>query len=221
MCWRIIGCDRVLLYNMIHEDKYSEFSKFFLNQYFGKGFGSMNKTDIEILIFHALQQFGTIAEMSDFEVCRLLKIPESKVKRLRYESNIVYGDDSDKQLKVRLYNSLSNAKFVIDKRYIQFGIEDKFLRNWFNSKVKEINGFTDTSHNSEIIKINNKTFAEVLKKLYRVEECYNRFLFEGEDIEKLEKLGFDSIEKFTNKILEGTANVASIVEILKLCSLFV
>lgn len=218
MCWRVIGYDRILLYNMIHEDKYSEFSKFFLNQYFGKGFGSMNKTDIEILIFHALQQFGTIAEMSDFEVCRLLRISESKVKRLRYESSIVYGEQSDKELKIRLYNYLSSARILKEKGYIQFSIEDKFLRNWFYSKVKAIKGFADTSYNSEIVKISNQTFADVLKELYKVKECFERFVEQGENVGELNRLGFDSANDFTEKISQGTASVTSIVELLKLFS---
>lgn len=203
---------------LIQEDKHSDFSKFFLDQYFGKGFGSMNKADIEIMVFHALQRFGEVAEMSDFEVCKFLKIPEAKVKRLRYESYIVYGNHSDEELKIKLYNYLSNARFLKEKGYIEFNIEDKFLRNWFYSKVKEIKGFTDTSHNREIVKISNQTFADVLDKLYKVEECYKKFLENGENLDKLNKTGLESLETFTEKILEGSANVANIIEILKLFS---
>jgi hypothetical protein len=201
---------------MIKKQNYQAFSEFFLDNYFGRGFGSMTKTDIEILIFHTLQQFGDINNMSDFEVCRLLKIPESKVKRLRYESHIIYGNQSDKELKVRLYNYLSNARFLKDKGYIQFSIEDKFLRNWFYSKVKEINGFADTSHNSEIVKISNQTFSEVLEKLYKVNEGYQKFLQNGENVDKLEKLGFPTMEKFTEGIVKGAATINNIIGILQL-----
>lgn len=203
---------------MINEENYQAFSKFFLDKYFERGFGSMNKTDIEILLFHSLQQFGNIKDKSDFELCRLLKISESKVKRLRYESHIIYGNQTDKDLKVRLYSYLSNARFLKDKGYIQFSIEDKFLRNWFYSKVKEINGFTDTSHNSEIVKISSKIFADVLQELYKVKECYKRFVEQGEDVGELNRLGFDSVNDFKEKIEQGTASFKNIVELLKLFS---
>ena len=201
---------------MINEENYQAFSKFFLDKYFERGFGSMNKTDIEILLFHSLQQFGDIKDKSDFELCRSLKISESKVKRLRYESHIIYGDQTDKDLKVRLYSYLSNARFLKDKGYIQFSIEDKFLRNWFYSKVKEINGFTDTSHNSEIVKISNQTFADVLENLYRVEECFQEFLNKGEDVENLKKFDFSTVKKFIDDIAQGIANINNIIGVLKL-----
>lgn len=201
---------------MIKEGNHEEFSRFFWKQYEGRGFGSMNKTDFEILIFHTLQQYGDLNGMSDFEICRKLKISESKVKRLRYEAHIVYGSQSDKELKVKLYNYLSNARFLKDKGYIQFSIEDKFLRNWFYSKVKEINGFTDTSHNGEIVKISNETFAAVLDDLYKVKECYQKFLKTGEHVDKLKEYGLPTMENFTESIVKGAAVIGNVIGVLKL-----
>ena len=52
-------------------------------------FGSMNKNDYEVELLHLLFENGW-KNKSDFEVSVDLKIPESKVKRLRYETYLVY-----------------------------------------------------------------------------------------------------------------------------------
>ena len=85
----------------------------------------------------------------------------------------------------------------------------------YRGKVKEINGFTDTSHNSEIVKISNKTFADVLENLYRVEECYQDFLNKGEDVENLKKFDFSTVKKFIDDIAQGIANINNIIGVLK------
>ena len=67
-----------------------------INDYLSRGFGSMNKNDFEVWIFNFLLQ-EKLKGKSNFEISIELKIPEQKVKRLKYEAELKYGSP-DKSL---------------------------------------------------------------------------------------------------------------------------
>lgn len=60
-----------------------------IDQYLARGFGTMNKNDFEVWIFHYLMQHR-LQGKSNYDISVALKIPEQKVKRLRYESELKY-----------------------------------------------------------------------------------------------------------------------------------
>lgn len=49
----------------------------FIDEYVNRGFGSMNKNDLEVWIFDYLLQ-GRLTGMSNYEISVELRIPESK-----------------------------------------------------------------------------------------------------------------------------------------------
>lgn len=105
-------------------------------------FGSMNKNDYEVALFTLLLRNG-YSEMSDFDISRELKIKETKVKRLRYESNLVYPNNTDLRTQLRVL--LDKAKFrITDSNKIQFLIKDKNLRLYANDILEAQGGFADS-----------------------------------------------------------------------------
>ena len=67
-----------------------------LENYLKRGFGTMTKNDFEVAIFHYLLQDSQYADLSNYEMSRKLRIPESKVVRLRYEESLKYqGTDTE------------------------------------------------------------------------------------------------------------------------------
>jgi hypothetical protein len=61
-----------------------------IQQYRERGFGSMNKNDFEVAIFNLLMQEDEMKGKSNYDLSWMLRIPESKVKRLAYESSLKY-----------------------------------------------------------------------------------------------------------------------------------
>lgn len=61
-----------------------------IDQYLAKGFGSMDKHDFEVWIFNYLLQ-SRLKGMSDYDISIMLRIPESKVKRLKYDASMKYA----------------------------------------------------------------------------------------------------------------------------------
>mgnify|MGYP004582632565 CR=1 FL=1 len=115
-------------------------------------FGSMNKNDYEVALFHLLLQNG-FKDKTDFDISRELKMPETKVKRLRYESNLVYPPQEDfKQLLLEEFQSKSGYK-VTENNRIQFIIKDKMLRQYALNRLEELGSFADSSFNTNIVSV--------------------------------------------------------------------
>lgn len=115
-------------------------------------FGSLNKNDYEVALFHLLLING-FAEKSDHFLSKMLQIPESKVKRLRYESYLVYPK-TDKELKEEFYALLKERSYkMTNDNKIQFAVNDKMLRLYLNDKLDEVGSFSDSSFNSNIVTI--------------------------------------------------------------------
>ena len=82
----------------------------FVEWYLGRGSGSMNKNDFEVWIFNYLLKTKCY-EMSNYEVSVWLKIPESKVKRLRYEAELRFSTANEDERKEQLAEKIRCAHF--------------------------------------------------------------------------------------------------------------
>lgn len=116
-------------------------------------FGSMVKHDYEIELFHLMLDNG-YENLSDFEISINLKIPESKVKRLRYETSLLYPKyENDQQYREELAKKIMNLEFRVQNERIQFAINDKMLKLYINNLLMSEGRFLDTSFNANIISI--------------------------------------------------------------------
>ena len=171
------------------------FANDFLQKYMLGGFGSMNKTDVEILVFHLLRKYSTLTDnKSQQDLSLALRIPVSKISRLCYEANLRYGEDSnrEKYFKDSLMPILLEARFNIESNRVRFAVEDKFLRLQLQAKMKEIHGYADSSFNSEVVSISVSDFAVF----------YTTFF--PEDAQKLE----DAVDKATKESKNPKASFA-------------
>ena len=134
-----------------------------IRRYLNRGFGSMNKNDFEVWIFNYLLQNDFNAK-TNFDISIELGIPESKVKRLRYEASLKYGDPKNTAQYNKAFLSLLNnvtLKKGSDK-IIQFAVEDLQLRKYLDSILKKKGLFSDTSFNTEVITITIGDLAVLL-----------------------------------------------------------
>lgn len=134
-----------------------------------ENFGKFNKNDFEVLIFQSIL-VGQEIPLSNYALSRELKIKESKVKNLRYEADLLYnrGSDYEKEKYLEFIRLFAKAKYKVEKadtfKYkLEFVIEDPSLRKFIDGKMKEAGTYTDTSFNSEIVKISPEDLAIVLE----------------------------------------------------------
>lgn len=124
----------------------------FISEYLNRGFGSMNKNDFEIAIFHYLLQ-SSCEGMSNYQLSLKLRLPESKVKRLRYEASLKYGDNNMEENFERVNKLLEHSQVKKDGQMVKFAIEDIGLRNYLDAEMKSGGRFTDSSFNTEIVTV--------------------------------------------------------------------
>ena len=140
----------------------------FIDIYLNKGFGVMNKTEIETLLYHVLKKHQLLSGKC-FDDSFKLQIPESKARKLIYESQVKYEtktkDDLDLYLRKSIGNCLASAKLVKNNKEIKFAIEDKYLRVALNAKLRENNFFADTSFNKDIVSLDSESFINMVSLL--------------------------------------------------------
>ena len=145
-----------------------EFFDRFVEEYFRKGLGTLNKKDIDILILKLiLDQIGEVhdQELDVFQLSRKLKISITKLRALIKEVQIRYGQIDEEIVKRRLIYLFSRKRWIIEGRYIQLSIIDPMLRDYLSEMIFNLNSFADYSFNPEILKIEIEVFITILIKL--------------------------------------------------------
>lgn len=145
-----------------------------ITDYCRRGFGSMNKNDFEIWIFNQIihgniESDGPIDPSSDYELSLFLRIPEAKVKRMRYEASLKYPEKPDyAQLFIKYAASAKYDKPQKDMVTLQ--IKDVAFRKYLEAQLTNMNKFSDSSFNSNLIKISKSDFIELFDKVCLTEQ---------------------------------------------------
>ena len=151
--------------NINDKDK-DKFASEFINRYSTRGFGAMNKNDFEVLIFDLLKKYGNLKEKSNYEISRALQIPETKVRRLAYESDLKYSQLTEENISVAFFKIVANSKLRGDLNKVEFVIESKFLRASIGAQLKKLGLYADSSFNAEIVRIHLDSFIDLLEHYY-------------------------------------------------------
>lgn len=150
-------------------------------------FGTMQKTEYESALFHVLM-LNDYGDKTDFELSRLLKISEARIRNLRYKCSLEYPIDED--YNEQLKKILKDATYKWDGSKIQFSIPDKMLRLYTNNLLEADGNFADSSFNSSIVSLTPMDMVDLMKKLCGEES--------NQDYEEIRKL----VRSSTNKSLK-------------------
>jgi hypothetical protein len=142
------------------------FATEFMNRYSTRGFGAMNKNDFEVMIFDLLRKYGDLQDKSHYEISIDLQIPETKVRRLAYESDLKYRQLTEQDIATAFFKILAKSKFRGDLNKVEFVIENKFIRTSISAQLKKLGHYADSSFNSEIIRIHIDSFIDLLEHYY-------------------------------------------------------
>ena len=183
-----------------------------IEAYLIRGFGYMNKNDFEVWIFNELLK-TKLAGLSNYAISVRLKLPEQKVKRLKYEATLKYGKTEDEQEYAKQFETiLKKAKFKKGGGAIQLVIEDIQLRKYLDSILKEDGRFSDSSFNSEIANIEIDDFKALLDKIWSKNQWkafndeMNKQINGTTFVDFLKKVGKNTAEKSGNKVIDLTLN---------------
>ena len=154
--------------NELEDNKAKEILKEIMGVYFDKGFGIMNKTEVETLIYFAFKKHGLLSGKC-FDDSQKLQITEAKARKLIYESQVKYEKRDknalDAYLRKYIGECLTHATLVKNNKEVSFAIEDKYIRVALNAKLRENHYFADTSFNKDIVSLNKTTFQRMVSIL--------------------------------------------------------
>lgn len=129
----------------------NSFASEFLEEYLSNGFGVMSKREIDILVLSLLMKHTDLHEKNNHQLSLLFKIPESRIRSLRYEAKLKYQQQDT--IAKDFFDLLASARFDVDDDKIIIVIEDQYLRLSLQGRMKEKGMFADSSFNSELVKI--------------------------------------------------------------------
>lgn len=153
----------------------SNFANEFLKHYLKSGIGAMPKSDIDALVMHLLDKHASengsaLGRFPNQIASERLRAPLARIKRLRYEGSLKFGDRPEDEARNRFVRLLEKAGLELDKKEgtitkIVFVVEDTLAKNWIQGQIKEHSGVFDGSFNTEIIKVDPELFFHLLRTL--------------------------------------------------------
>ncbi len=159
----------------------------FIGAYIERGFGSMTKNDFEVWIFGRIIEMPEYKGKNNYELSVVLHIPETKIKRLKYESAL-RAAKADTDYKQEVLNLLEHVELRSDDRKIIFQTEDTIIKSFISSLLKKNGRMLDSSYNSELIVLKLEDYQFLAKEIYSKEEV-------EKVLKQAEKLSKDSIKE--------------------------
>ncbi|MBL0457375.1 hypothetical protein JD499_09185 [Aeromonas enteropelogenes] len=189
------------------DEKKIEFLDFFLERYLERGFGTLSKSEIDMLIMHLIMKHSDLKYKPNHAVSLDLKLSESRVKNLIHKANLQFIEDHEGYVKAEFLALLHKSKLETSKSKVVIVIEDAFVKQGIQARLKELGHFADNSFNAELVKISTNSFYELLRSFYSPEDVAK---FEQEINEALKKDDENKIEfkGLLKDFLSGATNKA-------------
>ena len=146
---------------------YEAFGKEFIAEYLSRGLGALGKRDIDILVMHLLETYGETWKKGNQDLSIALQTDISTIKLLRYKAKLRYPPADEKYVAEGFLRILrKSSDFETDKGRLVFIIEDSFIRNIIQGRLKKQGAIFDSSFNSEIFKVRVDHLKPILTDYY-------------------------------------------------------
>jgi len=131
-----------------------------------RGLGTLGKRDIDILVMHLLETLGNTHMLGNQELSIALQTDVSTIKLLRYKAKLRYPSTDAKSIARDFLYILARSQFEADKGRLVFIIEDSYIRNVIQGRLKTQGALYDSSYNSEIFKVRVDHLKPILIEYY-------------------------------------------------------
>ncbi|MCM8535020.1 MAG: hypothetical protein NE334_03700 [Lentisphaeraceae bacterium] len=187
-----------------------KFAVAFLDEYLARGMGSLQKRDLDVLVFSLLSKDGVFGEdLNTFQAARMLQLSEARVRNLYFESQLKYDRYTDEQAVEDFVDLVSKGLFEASSGSVTFIIREPMLKQYFEEWVSNHNGFTDSSFNKQLVKVSRDLLVEILCSLIKspekVKELATHFMPEEQEYSLRETIQ-TYVEKFLLQKLDEGAN---------------
>ncbi|WP_148814729.1 PTS sugar transporter subunit IIBC [Campylobacter concisus] len=202
------------LQNIINKADQS-FSKEFLEHYMSGSFGSMSKSETEILIFHLLSKHFEIS--SNYEISNFLKISETKVKNLTLNAHLRYPRQSgDEIVRETLVDIAKKFSAIYDEQNgeVKIHIQSSVQKREMINAINKLGSFADYGLNNEILKIRINTLFSLFEKFIDKEKFKDTVQTYLKDKKLNEKQFFDALnnsQRFIEIIKRSNIKISDVI----------
>jgi len=156
-------------------EKRGEALSFILENYFKAGFGSLSKSDVDLIFFTAVIRFGEHKDDSDYYYSKLLGITQQRVRNFKEKSYLKFGTSEKKQ------DSELHIWKILSKK-IEYATYDKKTAK-ITIPIYDVNMFREIEH---IVERDLKTVVDIQlnPKIFRISlsEFFDLILLKEKDI---------------------------------------
>jgi hypothetical protein len=146
--------------NPVPKSRSEEALSFILENAFRSGFGTLGKTELDLILFTTLVKYGGRRGMSDYELSKYLQITPRRVTNLREHASVKYLSISRAEAIERFVEKSASAR--IDGLYIDIPIGDIAVRNEIEAMLEEDNILLHSQLNPKVFRIRIDDFVEVV-----------------------------------------------------------
>ena len=150
--------------SMLTEEQNKKFGQDFVERYLSHGFGSMTKSEIDILVFHLISESAQIKGKSNYQVANLLRITESRVKSLRLNASLKYAPANHKavlgDIVMRIIEEMQKPDF--EDRLVTITLENPVEQREFEHAAKLAGRNIEYGLNRELLKLSPLALFEII-----------------------------------------------------------
>ena len=204
-----------LILQRIIDEANENFGKEFLEHYLSGSFGSMSKSETEILIFHLLLKH--FENSSNYEISNLLKISETKVKNLTLNAHLRYPRQSgDEIVRETLVDIAKKFSTIYDEQNgeVKIHIQSSVQKREMINAINKLGSFADYGLNNEILKIRINTLFSLFEKFLDKEKFKDTVQIYLKDKKLNEKQFFDALNKrqrFIEMIKRSNIKISDVI----------
>lgn len=204
-----------LILQRIIDEASENFGKEFLEHYLSGSFGSMSKSETEILIFHLLLKH--FENSSNYEISNLLKISETKVKNLTLNAHLRYPRQSgDEIVRETLVDIAKKFSTIYDEQNgeVKIHIQSSVQKREMINAINKLGSFADYGLNNEILKIRINTLFSLFEKFLDKEKFKDTVQIYLKDKKLNEKQFFDALnnsQRFIEMIKRSNIKISDVI----------
>ncbi len=189
------------------------FSDDFTRMYVEQSFGVMGKRDLEVLVLYLIIKHGDgFEDVNFFDLSRLLKMSERKVRNLYQEVQLRYETFNELQAKKEFVELFQNQRFQVVGDKYKLQIRNPLLRQYVTEWVDNVNGIFDSSFNSMTVVLSRDILIAVIEQLVpmRLGELKERLSNKVDETvtnaNSMRKLIDRFVEKYVDTLAERSAD---------------
>ena len=144
---------------IIKQNKESEALYFILTNFLKSGFGTLGKSEMDLILFTCFLKYSNQENLSDHALSKYLQITQQRIRNLREKASVKYLIIDRIDAITIFINKSKDAK--IDDKYIDVPINDIAVKNEIEAILDEENILLHYQLNPKIFRIRIDDFLEM------------------------------------------------------------